>query len=137
MGYKNKRRVRIVPEDENMEPAEYLIPKGKHLSIQEGDSIRRGDYLMDGNPAPQDILQVLGVEALADYLVDEIQKVYRLQGVPINDKHIEVIVRQMLQKIEISDGGETSMLKGETEKTKIKNKQIMKRTNKKRIQTKN
>ncbi len=112
--YKNKRRVRIVPEEEGMEPSEYLIPKGKHLSIQEGDMIRRGDYLMDGNPAPQDILTVLGVEALADYLVDEIQKVYRLQGVPINDKHIEVIVRQMLQKIEITDGGETSLLKGET-----------------------
>ncbi|MAJ09852.1 DNA-directed RNA polymerase subunit beta' [Ponticaulis sp.] len=112
--YKNKRRIRIVPEEEGMEPSEYLIPKGKHLSIQEGDMIRRGDYLMDGNPAPQDILTVLGVEALADYLVDEIQKVYRLQGVPINDKHIEVIVRQMLQKIEISDGGETSLLKGET-----------------------
>ena len=112
--YKNKRRVRVVPEDETIEPLEYLIPKGKHLSIQEGDMIRRGDYLMDGNPAPQDILTVLGVEALADYLVDEIQKVYRLQGVPINDKHIEVIVRQMLQKIEITDGGETSMLKGET-----------------------
>merc|ERR1711916_199040 len=71
--YKNKRRVRIVPEDENMEPAEYLIPKGKHLSTQEGDSIRRGDYLMDGNPAPQDILQVLGVEALAEQ-VDPEQK---------------------------------------------------------------
>ena len=112
--YKNKRRIRIVPEEEGMEPSEYLIPKGKHLSIQEGDLIRRGDYLMDGNPAPQDILTVLGVEALADYLVDEIQKVYRLQGVPINDKHIEVIVRQMLQKIEITDGGETSLLKGET-----------------------
>ncbi len=112
--YKNKRRVRIVPEDEAMEPMEYLIPKGKHLAIQEGDMIRRGDYLMDGNPAPQDILTVLGVEALADYLVDEIQKVYRLQGVPINDKHIEVIVRQMLQKIEVTEGGETSLLKGET-----------------------
>tara|TARA_B100000678_G_scaffold13233_1_gene10311 strand:- start:3444 stop:7631 length:4188 start_codon:yes stop_codon:yes gene_type:complete len=112
--YKNKRRIRIVPEEEGAEPMEYLIPKGKHLAIQEGDMIRRGDYLMDGNPAPQDILTVLGVEALADYLVDEIQKVYRLQGVPINDKHIEVIVRQMLQKIEITDGGETSLLKGET-----------------------
>ncbi len=112
--YKNKRRIRINPEEEGVEPVEYLIPKGKHLSIQEGDMIRRGDYLMDGNPAPQDILQVLGVEALAEYLVEEIQKVYRLQGVPINDKHIEVIVRQMLQKIEITDGGETSMLKGET-----------------------
>ena len=112
--YKNKRRIRVVPEEEGLEAMEYLIPKGKHLSIQEGDMIRRGDYLMDGNPAPQDILAVLGVEALADYLVEEIQKVYRLQGVPINDKHIEVIVRQMLQKVEISDGGETSLLKGET-----------------------
>merc|ERR1712137_1253378 len=92
----------------------YLVPKGKHLAVQDGDFIKRGEYLMDGNPAPQDILLTLGVEALADYLVDEIQKVYRLQGVPINDKHIEVIVRQMLQKIEISDGGETSLLKGET-----------------------
>ena len=112
--YKNKRRIRILPEDESIEPVEYLIPKGKHLSIQEGDMIRRGDYLMDGNPAPQDILTVLGVEALAEYLVEEIQKVYRLQGVPINDKHIEVIVRQMLQKVEVADGGETSLLKGET-----------------------
>ena len=112
--YKNKRRIRVVPEEEGADPIEYLIPKGKHLSIQEGDMIRRGDYLMDGNPAPQDILTVLGVEALAEYLVEEIQKVYRLQGVPINDKHIEVIVRQMLQKIEITDGGETSLLKGET-----------------------
>ncbi|MEM6627888.1 MAG: DNA-directed RNA polymerase subunit beta', partial [Pseudomonadota bacterium] len=111
--YKNKRRVRIVPEEEGAEPVEYLIPKGKHMTIQEGDFLKKGEYLLDGNPAPQDILAILGVEALANYLVDEIQKVYRLQGVPIDDKHIEVIVRQMLQKVEIVHGGETMLLKGE------------------------
>ena len=111
--YKAKRRLRIVPEDETIEPVEYMIPKGKYIAVQAGDNVRRGDYLLDGNPAPQDILSILGVEALADYLVEEIQKVYRLQGVPINDKHIEVIVRQMLQKVEITDGGDTEFLKGE------------------------
>ena len=112
--YKNKRRVRIVPEEEGAEPAEYLIPKGKHMTIQEGDFVKKGEYILDGNPAPQDILAILGVEALAAYLVNEIQKVYRLQGVPIDDKHIEVIVRQMLQKVEIVDSGETSLIKGES-----------------------
>ncbi len=111
--YKNKRRIRLVPEEEGKEPVEYLIQKGKHLMIQEGDFIKKGEYLLDGNPAPQDILSILGVEALADYLVSEIQKVYRLQGVPIDDKHIEVIVRQMLQKVEIVSGGDTVLLKGE------------------------
>jgi DNA-directed RNA polymerase subunit beta' len=111
--YKNKRRVRIVPEEEGADPMEYLVPKSKHLNFQEGDAIKKGEYLMDGNPAPQDILSILGVEALADYLVNEIQKVYRLQGVPIDDKHIEVIVRQMLQKVEIIDSGATTLLAGE------------------------
>ncbi|HVY03739.1 MAG TPA: DNA-directed RNA polymerase subunit beta', partial [Caulobacterales bacterium] len=111
--YKAKRRIRIVPDDESAEAIEYMIPKGKHLAVQEGDRVQKGDYLLDGNPAPQDILAVMGVEALANYLVEEIQKVYRLQGVPINDKHIEVIVRQMLQKVEIIDGGDTEYLKGE------------------------
>jgi DNA-directed RNA polymerase subunit beta' len=111
--YKNKRRLRVVPEDESLEPIEYMIPKGKHIPVQEGDFVKKGDYLLDGNPAPQDILSILGVEALANYLVEEIQKVYRLQGVPINDKHIEVIVRQMLQKVEIMEGGDTEFLKGE------------------------
>jgi len=111
--YKNKRRVSILPEGEGAEPIDYLVPKTKHLAVQDGDFIKKGEYLMDGNPAPQDILAILGVEALADYLVEEIQKVYRLQGVPINDKHIEVIVRQMLQKVEISHGGDTTLLKGE------------------------
>ncbi|HEY1720494.1 MAG TPA: DNA-directed RNA polymerase subunit beta' [Magnetospirillaceae bacterium] len=109
--YKSKRRILVVPE--SGDPTEYLIPKGKHISVQEGDYVRKGDPLMDGNPVPHDILKVLGVEALANYLINEIQEVYRLQGVKINDKHIEVIVRQMLQKVEITDGGDSFMLAGE------------------------
>ncbi|MCW3473019.1 DNA-directed RNA polymerase subunit beta' [Limobrevibacterium gyesilva] len=110
--YKAKRRV-IVKNDETGEETEYLVPKGKHVSVQEGDFVRRGDPLVDGPRVPHDILKVLGVEALSDYLVNEIQDVYRLQGVKINDKHIEVIVRQMLQKIEITDPGDTTYLTGE------------------------
>ncbi|MGE4167789.1 MAG: DNA-directed RNA polymerase subunit beta', partial [Xanthobacteraceae bacterium] len=109
--YKNKRRVVVTPEDG--EPVEYLIPKGKHVSVQEGDFVEKGDLLMDGNPVPHDILRVLGIEALATYLVNEIQEVYRLQGVKINDKHIEVICRQMLQKVEITEPGESTFLVGE------------------------
>ena len=111
--YKNKRRIMIRPQEEDAEPVEYLIPKGKHLTVQEGDFIEKGEYLLDGNPAPHDILAINGVEDLAAYLVNEIQDVYRLQGVKINDKHIEVIVRQMLQKVEIVDGGETTLIAGE------------------------
>ncbi|WP_417589442.1 DNA-directed RNA polymerase subunit beta' [Pararhodobacter oceanensis] len=112
--YKNKRRITVEPVDENGESVDYLVPKGKHIPVQEGDFVQRGDYIMDGNPAPHDILRILGIEALANYLIDEVQDVYRLQGVKINDKHIEVIVRQMLQKLEILDSGETTLLKGET-----------------------
>ncbi|HEU5016394.1 MAG TPA: DNA-directed RNA polymerase subunit beta' [Pseudolabrys sp.] len=111
--YKNKRRITIEPTDKTEEPMEYLIPKGKHIHLQDGDVIEKGDYIVDGNPAPHDILAVKGVEELAAYLVNEIQEVYRLQGVAINDKHIEVIVRQMLQKVEIDDSGETELLQGE------------------------
>ncbi|MEP3330366.1 MAG: DNA-directed RNA polymerase subunit beta', partial [Sedimentitalea sp.] len=111
--YKNKRRISIEPADETLETSEYMVPKGKHIPVQEGDFIQKGDYLMDGNPAPHDILSIMGVEALADYMIDEVQDVYRLQGVKINDKHIEVIVRQMLQKWEIQDSGDTTLLKGE------------------------
>jgi DNA-directed RNA polymerase subunit beta' len=113
--YKNKRRILVIPttDDGDGEPMEYLVPKGKHLAVQEGDYVKRGDPLMDGNPVPHDILRVMGVEALADYLIKEIQDVYRLQGVKINDKHIEVIVRQMLQKVEIADPGDTTFLAGE------------------------
>jgi DNA-directed RNA polymerase subunit beta' len=111
--YKNKRRIAIEPVDDSMDNVEYMVPKGKHIPVQEGDFIKKGDYIMDGNPAPHDILAVMGVEALADYMIDEVQDVYRLQGVKINDKHIEVIVRQMLQKWEVTDSGETTLLKGE------------------------
>jgi DNA-directed RNA polymerase subunit beta' len=111
--YKNKRRITITPDEENLQPVEYLIPKGKHLSVQEGDRIEKGEFIMDGNPAPHDILAIKGVEELASYLVNEIQDVYRLQGVTINDKHIEVIVNQMLQKVEIEESGDTDFLKGE------------------------
>jgi len=110
--YKTKRRIIIEPED-GSEAVEYMVPKGKHMSVQEGDFVNRGDLLMDGNPVPHDILRIMGVEALADYLVNEIQEVYRLQGVKINDKHIEVVVRQMLQKVEITDAGDTTFVVGE------------------------
>jgi len=109
--YKAKRKIAIVPEEG--EPVEYLIPKSKVIDVQEGDYVKKGDNLISGSPDPHDILEVLGVEALAEYLVAEIQEVYRLQGVKINDKHIEVIVRQMLQKVEITDGGDTTLLAGE------------------------
>ncbi len=111
--YKAKRRIIVAPTEDDGEPVEYLIPKGKHISVQEGDYIEKGDLLMDGNRVPHDILRILGVEELASYLINEIQEVYRLQGVRINDKHIEVIVRQMLQKVEIADPGETTFLAGE------------------------
>ncbi|RBI75797.1 DNA-directed RNA polymerase subunit beta' [Roseovarius sp. TE539] len=111
--YKNKRRITIEPADDTLDPVEYMVPKGKHIPVQEGDYVLKGDYIMDGNPAPHDILSILGVEALAEYMINEVQDVYRLQGVKINDKHIEVVVRQMLQKWEILDSGETTLLKGE------------------------
>ncbi|MCY4305291.1 MAG: DNA-directed RNA polymerase subunit beta' [Aestuariivita sp.] len=111
--YKNKRRVSIEPVKKSLDSVEYLLPKGKHIPVQEGDFVNKGDFIMDGNPAPHDILAILGIEALADYMINEVQAVYRLQGVKINDKHIEVIVRQMLQKWEILDSGDTTLLKGE------------------------
>ncbi|MFL5142403.1 MAG: DNA-directed RNA polymerase subunit beta', partial [Microvirga sp.] len=111
--YKNKQRIFIKPDDENAETKEYLIPRGKNLAVQHGDRIEKGDFVYDGHPAPHDILAIKGVEELANYLINEIQDVYRLQGVTINDKHIEVIVRQMLQKVEVEDPGETEFLKGE------------------------
>ena len=111
--YKAKRRIVVHPLEGDGEPIEHLIPKGKHISVQEGDIVEKGDFLMDGNPVPHDILRVLGVEALANYLIDEIQDVYRLQGVKINDKHIEVICRQMLQKVEVTEPGDSTFLVGE------------------------
>jgi DNA-directed RNA polymerase subunit beta' len=111
--YKNKQRITIKPDDENQAAPEYLIPRGKSLAVQHGDRIEKGEFVYDGHPAPHDILAIKGVEELAKYLIKEIQDVYRLQGVTINDKHIEVIVRQMLQKVEIEDPGDTDLLKNE------------------------
>src|ERR1700755_137810 len=111
--YKNKRRIIVKPKSDKIEPTEYLIPKGKHISVREGDYVEKGDYIVEGNPSPHDILRIKGVEELTVYLVKEIQDVYRLQGVKINDKHIEVICRQMMQKLEITEGGDTTLLAGE------------------------
>ena len=111
--YKSKRRIIVKPATSEEEPREYLIPKGRHLAVQEGDFVAKGDPLLDGSLVPHDILDVMGVEALAAYLINEIQDVYRLQGVKINDKHIEVVVRQMLQKVEITRAGDTTFLVGE------------------------
>ncbi|MBB4098973.1 DNA-directed RNA polymerase subunit beta' [Sphingomonas kyeonggiensis] len=110
--YKAKRKIGIMPEDGG-DVVEYLVPKSKVIDVQEGDYVKRGDNLIGGSPDPHDILEVLGIEPLAEYLVSEIQEVYRLQGVKINDKHIEVIVRQMLQKVEITEAGDTTLLPGE------------------------
>ncbi len=108
---KGKRRVIVTPEVG--EPKEYLIPKGKHISVHEGDYVKAGEALMDGSPNPHDILRVKGVKDLAKYLVNEVQEVYRLQGVKINDKHIEVIVRQMLRRVRVKKPGDTLWLMGE------------------------
>ncbi|MBI4775545.1 MAG: DNA-directed RNA polymerase subunit beta' [Deltaproteobacteria bacterium] len=108
---KGKRKVIIKPEVGEIK--EYLVPKGKHISVHEGDYVRAGEPLMDGSANPHDILSVLGIKELAKYLVNEVQQVYRLQGVRINDKHIEVIVRQMLRRVRIKDPGDTGFLIGE------------------------
>ncbi len=116
--YRVKRRILVIPDDKdgNKDPdnaQEYLVPKGRHLAIQEGDRVEKGDALVEGNPVPHDILRVLGVEKLASYLISEVQDVYRLQGVKISDKHIEVMIRQMMRKVEIIDPGETALVAGE------------------------
>jgi DNA-directed RNA polymerase subunit beta' len=108
---KGKRKIIVTPEVGK--PKEYLIPKGKHVAVQEGDYVRAGEALMDGSANPHDILNISGLKELARYLVDEVQEVYRLQGVKINDKHIEVIVRQMLRRIKVVDPGDTEFLMGE------------------------
>jgi DNA-directed RNA polymerase subunit beta' len=111
---RGKRRVVVTPEGvESAEPKEYLIPKGKHISVHEGDRMRAGEALMDGSSNPHDILKIKGEKELASYLVDEVQEVYRLQGVRINDKHIEVIVRQMLRRMRVKEVGDTDFLVAE------------------------
>ncbi len=109
---KGKRKVTVTPQGGG-EPRDYLIPKGKHISVHEGDYVRAGEPLMDGARNPHDILTVLGEKEVAKYLVNEVQQVYRLQGVKINDKHIEVIVRQMLKRVRITDPGDSEFLMGE------------------------
>ncbi len=108
---RGKQRVTI--ESENGDTSSYLIPKGKHINFNQGEKIKKGEYLLDGQPLPHDILRILGIEELTEYFVNQVQDVYRLQGVIINDKHIEVILRQMLKKIEVKTQGDSSLLPGE------------------------
>ena len=108
---RGKQRVTI--ESENGETSSYLIPKGKHINFNQGEKIKKGEYLLDGQPLPHDILRILGIEELTEYFVNQVQEVYRLQGVIINDKHIEVILRQMLKKVEVKESGESNLLPGE------------------------
>ncbi|MDP6785209.1 MAG: DNA-directed RNA polymerase subunit beta', partial [Alphaproteobacteria bacterium] len=108
---RGKQRVSIISD--SGESSNYLIPKGKHINFNQGEKIKKGEYLLDGQPLPHDILRILGIEELTDYFVNQVQEVYRLQGVIINDKHIEVILRQMLKKIEVKESGESSLLPGE------------------------
>ena len=108
---RGKQRVTI--ESENGESSSYLIPKGKHINFNQGEKIKKGEYLLDGQPLPHDILRILGIEELTEYFVNQVQEVYRLQGVIINDKHIEVILRQMLKKMEIKETGDSNLLPGE------------------------
>ena len=112
-GKETKGKVRLVITDEDGESHETLIAKWRHLSIFDGEQVAKGEFVGDGEPTPHDILRLRGVENLAEYLIREIQDVYRLQGVKINDKHIEVIIRQMLRKVEITSHGETALLRGE------------------------
>ena len=109
---RGKQRVSIVPED-GSEPSNYLIPKGKHINFNQGEKIKKGEYLLDGQPLPHDILRIMGIKDLTEYFVNQVQEVYRLQGVIINDKHIETILRQMLKKVEVKSSGDSSYLPGE------------------------
>jgi len=108
---RGKQRVSIQPE--NGDSSNYLIPKGKHINFNQGEKIKKGEYLLDGQPLPHDILRILGIEELTEYFVNQVQEVYRLQGVVINDKHIETILRQMLKKIEVKSSGDSNYLQGE------------------------
>ncbi len=108
---RGKQKISI--QSENGDVSNYLIPKGKHINFNEGEKIKKGEYLLDGQPLPHDILRILGIEELTDYFVNQVQDVYRLQGVIINDKHIEVILRQMLKKIEVKKSGDSNLLPGE------------------------
>jgi len=131
-GKEVRGKLKISIQSKDGETSNYLIPKGKHINFSEGEEIKKGEYLLDGSPAPHDILRILGVEQLTDYYVNEVQEVYRLQGVVINDKHIEVIVRQMLKKVEIKDPGNSKYLSGEViEKNEFEEENMNLITNKK------
>ena len=120
---KSKRRIIINPEVGD--PVEYLIPKGTYIYFNEGDKVNKGDMIVDGTPAPTDILNILGIEALAEYMVREVQKVYRLQGVIIDDKHIECITKQMLQKVEVIESGDSEFPLGDVvDKTDVLQRNI-------------
>jgi DNA-directed RNA polymerase subunit beta' len=112
-GKEVRGKQKITIESENGESSSYLIPKGKHINFNQGEKIKKGEYLLDGQPLPHDILRILGIKELTEYFVNQVQEVYRLQGVIINDKHIEVILRQMLKKIEIKSPGDSNFLPGE------------------------
>jgi len=130
---RGKLKVSIVTKEGTS--SSYLIPKGKHINFNEGEKIKKGEYLLDGSPAPHDILRILGIEALTEYFTNEVQEVYRLQGVVINDKHIETILRQMLKKVEVKKPGDSNYLLGEIiDKTELDNKNdILKKEGKKPI----
>ena len=108
---RGKQKVSIVSD--SGETSNYLIPKGKHINFNPGEEIKKGEYLLDGQPLPHDILRILGIKELTEYFVNQVQEVYRLQGVIINDKHIETILRQMLKKVEIKNSGDSDYLPGE------------------------
>jgi DNA-directed RNA polymerase subunit beta' len=109
-GSKGKREIVVTPEGHEREARKYSIPRGKHIIVHEGDHVRAGEALMEGSVNPHDVLSILGIQELARYLVNEIQEVYQLQGVKINDKHIEIIVRQMLKRVRIKDVGDTNFI---------------------------
>ncbi len=111
--YKTKRRIVVRSEDASIEPVEYAFVKTKHLFVGEGDMVKKGDILVDGNPVPHDILRIQGMQAFTNYMVSEVQKVYRMQGVKIDDKHIEVILSMMLKRVEVTNSGDTTLLVGE------------------------
>ncbi len=111
--YKTKRRIQVRSDDASIEPVEYAFVKTKHLFVGEGDYVKKGDILVDGNPVPHDILRIQGMQAFTNYMVSEVQKVYRMQGVKIDDKHIEVILNMMLKRVEVTNSGDTTLLVGE------------------------
>ena len=119
-GKEVRGKLKVSIQSETGDTSNYLIPKGKHINFNPGEKIKKGEYLLDGQPLPHDILRILGVEELTDYFVNQVQEVYRLQGVVINDKHIETILRQMLKKIEVKETGDSKYLPGEIiDKNKI------------------